>query len=113
MIEEIKAAAFKAEIEKAQQKMHGYKKEIEKFASMLEKSLTPSQKVARSQTRLVNRGGRRLNISLQPDAAQALQELLDAGYGTNRARTAAAVIDRALVEARGRIKKAKPPPATL
>ena len=81
--------------------------------SMIEKSLTPSQKVARSQTRLVNRGGRRLNISLQPDAAQALQELVDAGYGTNRARTAAAVIDRALVEARGRIKKAKPPPATL
>ena len=30
MIEEIKAAAFKAEIEKAQQKMHGYKKEIER-----------------------------------------------------------------------------------
>ena len=74
---------------------------------------TQSQRVARSQAALVARGGRRIGGYLQPEAAQALQELMDAGYGKNRARTAAAVIDRALVEARGRIKKSKPPPATL
>ena len=73
---------------------------------------TQSQRVARAQAALVARGGRKLNMALQPDAAQALQELMDAGYGKNRARTAAAVIYRALLEAHGRMKKAKPP-ATL
>ena len=73
--------------------------------------LTQAQKVQRSQAALVARGGRRIGGYLQPDAAQALQELMDAGYGKNNTRTAAAVIDRALLEAHGRIKKAKP--ATL
>lgn len=73
--------------------------------------LTQSEKVQRSQAALAARGGRRLNMTLQPDATKALQELMDAGYGKNNTRTAAAVIDRALLEAHGRIKRAKP--ATL
>ena len=72
---------------------------------------TQSQRVARSQAALVARGGRRLNMTLQPDATKALQELMDAGYGKNNTRTAAAVIYRALLEAHSRIKRAKP--ATL
>lgn len=142
MIEEIKAAAFKAEIEKAQQKMHGYKKEIEKFASMLlteaqsdqamrdtmksearAKALaaaaasghsasgglqqTQSQRVARAQAALVARGGRRIGGYLQPEAAQALAALAQAGYGKNQVD----VVSRALVDAQRRISKAKP--ATL
>ena len=61
---------------------------------MIEKSLTPSQKVARSQTRLVNRGGRRMPSGyLQPDAAAALQKLVDCGY----APSPVSVISKALL----------------
>lgn len=60
---------------------------------------TQSQRVARAQAALTARGGRRLNMALQPDAAQALHALMEAGYGRNRARSAAAVISRALLDA--------------
>lgn len=75
---------------------------------MITQPETQSQRVARAQAALVARGGRRLNMTLQPDATKALQELMDAGYGKNNTRTAATVIDRALLEAHGRIKRAKP-----
>ena len=75
---------------------------------MTDRPETQSQRVARAQAALVARGGRKLNMMLQPDAARALQELVDAGYGKNNTRTAASVIDRALMEAHSRVK-----PATL
>lgn len=75
---------------------------------MTDSPLTPAQRVARAQAALVARGGRRIGGYLQPEAAQALQELMDAGYGKNRARTAAAVIDRALLDAQRKITRVKP-----
>lgn len=57
--------------------------------------LTPSQKVQRSQAALAARGGRRMHTSLQPEVAQALDELVAAGY----AHTASAVIAKALMQA--------------
>ena len=74
---------------------------------MTDSPLTPAQRVARAQAALVARGGRRIGGYLQPEVAQALQELMDAGYGKNRARTAAAVIDRALLDAQRRITRTK------
>lgn len=103
MVEEIKAAAFKAEIEKAQQKMHGYKKEIEKFASM-PLTETQSQRVARSNAALLARGGRRIPGGyLQPDAAQALEALVASGY----ARSLVAAISTALLDAQRKIGRNK------
>ena len=58
-----------------------------------------SVRVRKSEAALRKRGGRRLpGGSLQPDAAQALDALLAAGY----APSATAAISRALIEAAGR-----------
>lgn len=58
--------------------------------------LTPAQRVARAQTALVARGGRRMpNGHLQPDAAQALDALVQAGY----AASPVAAISAALLDA--------------
>lgn len=57
--------------------------------------LTPSQQVQRSQAALAARGGRRLHVSLQPEVAQALDDLVASGY----AHTASAVIAKALMQA--------------
>ena len=61
---------------------------------MIEKSLTPSQRVARARIALVKRGGRRIPTGyLQPDAAAALQKLVDCGY----APSPVAAISKALM----------------
>lgn len=68
--------------------------------------LTPAQRVARSQARLIERGGRRLNVLLQPDAAQALDALMQADSAS-----ASAIVNDTLLQAgrkAGRNKKAKP-----
>lgn len=57
-------------------------------------SLTPAQRVARAQNALIERGGRRMpNGYLQPDAAAALQKLVDCGY----APSPVAAISKALL----------------
>ena len=68
---------------------------------------TQSQRVARAQAALVARGGRRIGGYLQPEAAQALAALAQAGYGKNQVD----IVSRALLDAQRRISKAKP--ATL
>lgn len=69
---------------------------------------TQTERVARSNAALLARGGRRLPGGyLQPEAAQALADLTQAGYGKNKVD----VVSRALLDAQRRLKKAKP--ATL
>ena len=65
--------------------------------------LTPAQKVKRSQNSLLARGGRRPTICLQPDVVQALDALIAAGY----ARTASAVIAKAILKAADHEKNAR------
>lgn len=58
------------------------------------KPLTPAERVHRAQTALVERGGRRMPSGyLQPDAAAALQKLVDCGY----APSPVAAISKALM----------------
>ena len=58
------------------------------------KPLTPAERVHRAQTALVERGGRRMPSGyLQPDAAAALQKLVDCGY----APSPVAAISKALL----------------
>lgn len=46
--------------------------------------LTPAERVARARIALVERGGRRMPSGyLQPDAAAALQKLVDCGYASS------------------------------
>lgn len=69
---------------------------------------TQTERVARSNAALLARGGRRLPGGyLQPEPAQALADLTQAGYGKNKVD----VVSRALLDAQRRLKKAKP--ATL
>lgn len=64
--------------------------------------LTPAQRVARAQSALVARGGRRMpNGYLQPDAAQALETLVKAGY----AASPVAAISTALLDAQRKVKR--------
>lgn len=64
--------------------------------------LSKSQAVARSRQKLTQAGGRRLPTGyLQPDAAAALDALLQAGY----APTATGVIASALLDARRKIAR--------
>ena len=67
---------------------------------------TPTERVARSQAALLERGGRRIpGGGLQPDAAQALDALVRTGYAKNQS----AVIARALLDAaRAHSRRAKP-----
>ena len=74
---------------------------------MNERPETQSERVARSNAALVARGGRRIGGYLQPEAAQALAALAQAGYGKNQVD----IVSRALLDAQRRLKKAKP--ATL
>lgn len=57
--------------------------------------LTASERVRRANAALVARGGRRIpDGHLQPDAAQALADLVAAGYGASpMACIAAALLD--------------------
>ena len=69
---------------------------------------TQTERVARCNAALVARGGRRIPGGyLQPEAAQALADLTQAGYGKNKVD----IVSRALLDAQRRLKKAKP--ATL
>lgn len=64
--------------------------------------LTPSQRVKRSNALLIERGGRRLpDAMLQPHEAQALAELVLAGYAT----TPLAAIRAAILDAHQKIKR--------
>lgn len=66
--------------------------------------LTPAQRVARAQAALVERGGRRIPSGyLQPDAAQALESLVQAGY----ASSPVSVISAALLDVAKRRKRSK------
>ena len=61
-----------------------------------------AQNVRKSEAVLKERGGRRMpNGYLQPEAYQALQELVTAKY----ARSASAAINQALIDAKKRLKK--------
>lgn len=63
---------------------------------------TNALSVRKSEEALKERGGCRMpNGYLQPDAAKALKELVDANY----ARSASAAINLALLEAKKRLKK--------
>lgn len=65
-------------------------------------NLTPSQRTLRANAALIARGGRRMpGGHLQPDAAQALAELVAAGYADG----AVAVISAALLDARRKMKR--------
>lgn len=65
-------------------------------------ALTLSQRVRRAESSLKERGGRRMpNGFLQPDAAQALADLVQAGY----APSPVAVISAALLDARRKVKR--------
>lgn len=64
--------------------------------------LTNLQRVKKSNAALVARGGRRVPDGfLQPEPAQALADLLAAGY----AQSAVGVIAAALIDAHKKIKK--------
>lgn len=66
--------------------------------------LTPAQRVRSAEAALVARGGRRMpNGHLQPDAAQALDALVQAGY----AASPVAVISAALLDAQRKITRSK------
>lgn len=61
-----------------------------------------AQNVRKSEAVLKERGGSRMpNGYLQPESVKALKELVDAHY----ARSASAVINMALLEAKKRLKK--------
>ena len=60
------------------------------------KPLTPAERVRRARAALVERGGKRIPTGyLQPDAAAALQKLVDCGY----APSPVAAISKALLAA--------------
>ena len=63
--------------------------------------LTQSERVQRSQAALAARGGRRMHMSLQPEVARALDELVAAGYAHN----ASAVIAKALLQAHSKASR--------
>lgn len=64
--------------------------------------LTPAQRVRSAEAALVERGGRRMpNGHLQPDAAHALQSLVDSGY----APSPVAAISAALLDAERKHKR--------
>jgi hypothetical protein len=70
-------------------------------------TLTPSQRVMRANAALIEKGGRRMPGGyLQPDAAQALADLIAAGY----AGGAVAVISAALLDAQRKLGRASPSP---
>ena len=67
--------------------------------------LTPAQRVRRSNAALLARGGRRMpDGHLQPDAAQALAQLVACGY----APSPVAVISKALLSAATAPAQCKP-----
>ena len=66
--------------------------------------LTQAQKVQRSQAALVARGGRRIGGYLQPEAAQALADLAQAGYGKSQVD----VVSRALLDAQSKLRRSSP-----
>lgn len=62
--------------------------------------LTPAQRVRRAEAKLKEAGGRRIPGGfLQPDAAQALESLVQSGY----AASPVAAISAALLDARARL----------
>lgn len=62
--------------------------------------LTPAQRVRRAEAKLKEAGGRRIPGGfLQPDAAKALESLVQSGY----AASPVAVISTALLDARARL----------
>lgn len=64
--------------------------------------LTPAQRVRRAEASLRERGGRRMpDGHLQPDAAQALADLVATGY----AASPVAVISAALLDAQRKISR--------
>ena len=63
---------------------------------------TPAQRVRKAEQALRDRGGKRLSGYLQPDAAQALAELVASGYALNPV----AVISAALLDANRKIARA-------
>lgn len=64
--------------------------------------LTPAQRVRRAEASLKERGGRRIPGGfLQPDAAQALADLVGSGY----AASPVAVISAALLDAQRKVKR--------
>ena len=64
--------------------------------------LTPAQRVRRAEAALKERGGRRMpDGHLQPDAAQALADLVATGY----AESPVAVISTALLDAQRKISR--------
>lgn len=63
---------------------------------------TPAQRVRRAEASLRERGGRRMpDGHLQPDAAQALADLVASGY----AASPVAVISAALLDAQRKISR--------
>ena len=66
--------------------------------------LTPAQRVRRAEAALKERGGRRMpDGHLQPDAAQALADLVASGY----AASPVAAISAALLDAQRKIGRSK------
>jgi len=66
---------------------------------------TPAQRVRKAQQALKERGGLRMPSGyLQPDAAQALSDLVASGYGASPV----AVISAALLDAKRKITRSKP-----
>lgn len=63
------------------------------------------QRVRASQAALMSRGGKRLTGYLQPMPAQALADLLEAGY----ARSAVGVISAALIDASRKVTRVTKP----
>lgn len=67
--------------------------------------LTLSQRVTRSNDKTISKGGRRMpDGMLQPEAAQALDDLVAAGYAPSRV----AVISTALLDARRKLGRSQP-----
>ncbi len=67
--------------------------------------LTPAQRVRRAEAALKERGGRRIPGGyLQPDAAQALESLVQSGY----AASPVAVISTALLDAQRKLTSSPP-----
>ena len=62
---------------------------------------TGSQRVAKARATLIQAGGRRVGLWLQPDAAAALDALLLAGYAPN----ASGVISAALLDAQRKVSR--------
>lgn len=73
---------------------------------MTARTLTAAQRVKRSQGALIARGGRRMPSGyLQPEAAQALSDLVATGY----APSPVAAISKALLSAATAQAQCKPP----